>query len=147
MRSPKELEVEERDKGLKEENMWGSRPERECQKLNGGKFWQSDGLCKDFRLYCLRCLCFSHHGVLSFKIRLLCLRTTTLGLPGPCNRKCVCVCMPNLMSWRLVVLKCELFFFFLNFVHMWIRKRELVVIEVHLWACDGLVEFVLCRVC
>lgn len=24
----------------------------------------------------------------------------------------VCVCMPNLVSWRLVVLKCELFFCF-----------------------------------
>lgn len=124
---PKELKVIKRNKGLKGENVWGSRAERECQELNGGKFWQSDRSCKDFRLYCLRCLCFSHHGVLSFRIRRLYLRRATLGPLGPYNRKCAC--MPNLEIWRvrgLLCLSVVCSFLFIKFVLMWMQKGELV---------------------
>lgn len=50
------------------------------------------GCVKSLDPYCLRCLCCSQYGVLSFKIRLLCSSRATLGPPGPQNRERVCVC-------------------------------------------------------
>lgn len=106
---PNEQE-EGRDEVLKIENVWGSWTE-ENVRLSRGKYWQSDRLCKVFRPYCLRYLCLSHYGVLSLKMRLLCLRRATVGPPGPHNRESMCV--PNLESSSLVVLKCGLLCLFL----------------------------------
>lgn len=120
----------QKDKVLKEK-MCVAVEQKECQRLNRGKYWQSDRLCKVFRPYCLRCLCFSQYGVLSFKIRLLCVSRATVRPPGPHNSERQCV--PNLESSGLVAFKCGLLCFFSLCV--WIRKRELGLIEVCFVLC------------
>lgn len=121
----------QRDEVLKEENV---QQKKNATDLNAGKYWQSDRLCKVFRPCCLCSLCFSPHGVLSFKIRLLCLRRATPGPPGPCKRKWEC--MPNCREFQACCAQVWSAAFFLLYVYVNTKERIRFYRSVFLWVCE-----------